>query len=235
MRTKVIFIIIFLLTMAFLPIIISKCSSPQTAVTSNSTADKTSEPATANEPSKSETAVETTTESAVKENSETEKSLLSESDLCGMVAAKYNENYCEETLKALAVILYTDYNVSPDDYDLSDIDICLPESKAENSVKENYNKIKSAVSSVYKKTLCADGKAFYIPFCDFTNGKTSTNSEYPYLTAVASPWDSYVNTEEKDYYGVSLNGINFLCNDGYNYEEALRWYLPNFKIQILFQ
>ena len=52
MRTKVIFIIIFLLTMAFLPIIISKCSSPQTAVTSNSTADKATEPVTANEPSK---------------------------------------------------------------------------------------------------------------------------------------------------------------------------------------
>ena len=150
-----------------------------------------------------------------------------------MVAAKYNENYCEETLKALAIIHYTNYIVSPDSYDLSDIDICLPESKAENSVKENYNKIKSAVSSVYKKTLCADGKAFYIPFCDFTNGKTSTNSEHPYLTAVASPWDSYANADDGEYYGVSLNGINYLCNDGYSYEEALQWYLPNFKIQIL--
>lgn len=153
MRTKVIFIIIFLLTMAFLPIIISKCSSPQTAVTSNSTADKATEPVTANEPSKSETIVETTTESVAKENSESEKSPLTESDLCGMVAAKYNENYCEETLKALTIIIYTNYIVSPDSYDLSDIDICLPESKAENSVKENYNKIKSAVSSVYKNAL----------------------------------------------------------------------------------
>ena len=84
-----------------------------------------------------------------------------------------------------------------------------------------------------KKRLCADGKAFYIPFCDFTNGKTSTNSEYPYLTAVASPWDSYANADDGEYYGVSLNGINYLCNDGYSYEEALQWYLPNFKIQIL--
>ena len=155
MRTKVIFIIIFLLTMAFLPIIISKCSSPQTAVTSNSTADKATEPVTANEPSKSETIVETTTESVAKENSESEKSPLTESDLCGMVAAKYNENYCEETLKALTIILYTNYIVSPDSYDLSDIDICLPESKAENSVKENYNKIKSAVSSVKRSAQTA--------------------------------------------------------------------------------
>lgn len=171
MRTKVIFIIIFLLTMAFLPIIISKCSSPQTAVTSNSTADKATEPVTANEPSKSETIVETTTESVAKENSESEKSPLTESDLCGMVAAKYNENYCEETLKALTIILYTNYNVSPDSYDLSDIDICLPESKAENSVKENYNKIKSAVSSVYKKSSAQTAKRFIYLFAILPTAK----------------------------------------------------------------
>ena len=68
----------------------------QTAVTSNSTADKATEPVTANEPSKNETIVGTTTESVAKENSESEKSPLTESDLCGMVAAKYNENYCEK-------------------------------------------------------------------------------------------------------------------------------------------
>lgn len=171
MRTKVIFIIIFLLTMAFLPIIISKCSSPQTAVTSNSTADKATEPVTANEPSKNETIVETTTESVAKENSESEKSPLTESDLCGMVAAKYNENYCEETLKVLTIILYTNYNVSPDSYDLSDIDICLPESKAENSVKENYNKIKSAVSSVYKKRSAQTAKRFIYLFAILPTAK----------------------------------------------------------------
>lgn len=171
MRTKVIFIIIFLLTMAFLPIIISKCSSPQTAVTSNSTADKATEPVTANEPSKNETIVETTTESVAKENSESEKSPLTESDLCGMVAAKYNENYCEETLKALTIILYTNYIVFPDSYDLSDIDICLPESKAENTVKENYNKIKSAVSSVYKKRSAQTAKRFIYLFAILPTAK----------------------------------------------------------------
>lgn len=160
MRTKVIFIIIFLLTMAFLPIIISKCSSSQTAVASNSTADKATEPVTANEPSKSETIVETTTESVAKENSESEKSPLTESDLCGMVAAKYNENYCEETLKALIIILYTNYIVSPDSYDLSDIDICLPESKAENSVKENYNKSNPPYLPYIKKRSAQTAKRF---------------------------------------------------------------------------
>ena len=157
--------------MAFLPIIISKCSSTQTAVTSNSTADKATEPVTANEPSKNETIVGTTTESVAKENSESEKSPLTESDLCGMVAAKYNENYCEETLKALTIILYTNYNVSPDSYDLSDIDICLPESKVENSVKENYNKIKSAVSSVYKKRSAQTAKRFIYLFAILPTAK----------------------------------------------------------------
>lgn len=160
MRTKVIFIIIFLLTMAFLPIIISKCSSPQTAVTSNSTADKATEPVTANEPSKSETIVETTTESVAKENSESEKSPLTESDLCGMVAAKYNENYCEETLKALTIIIYTNYIVSPDSYDLSDIDICLPESKAKIPLKQITIKSNPPYLPYIKKRSAQTAKRF---------------------------------------------------------------------------
>lgn len=218
MRIKVIFIITFLLTMAFLPIIISKCSAQNTAVASYSTADEV---------------LNRQTKPSVQSKTQSQKSTeLSQAELCGLTAANFEENYSEETLKALSVILYTNYTVSPDDYDLTDSEICLPESKAENSVKENYNKIKSAVSSVYKKTLCKNGKTFYIPFSNCTNGRTSANSEYPYLTPVASPWDCYSNANsESEYYGVSLNGINFLCNDGSSYEEALLWYLPDFTIQ----
>lgn len=224
MRIKVIFIIIFLLTMAFLPVFISKCTSLQTAVASVSTAD------TVTKPSNTENTAtnEPTTSDA---NNNQQKNMLSETELCGLVAADYDENYCKETLKALAVILYTNYNAAPEKYDLSDNEICLTENEAENSVKENYNEIKSAVSSVYKKVLCKDNKALYIPFCKSTDGKTTPNSEYPYLTAIASPWDCYTNYSEGEHYGVSLNGINFLCNEGYSYEKALQWYLPDFTVQ----
>ena len=131
-------------------------------------ADKATEPVTANEPSKSETIVETTTKSVAKENSESEKSPLTESDLCGMVAAKYNENYCEETLKALTIILYTSYIVSPDSYDLSDIDICLPESKArETPSKKITIKSNPPYLPYIKKRSAQSGKAFHIPFLRF--------------------------------------------------------------------
>lgn len=225
MRIKVIFIIIFLLTMAFLPIIVSKCTATKTTAASVSTADYAEKP--------TDNSTENSEKSTIKPQQESSESKaeLTDAELCGMVAANYDESYCEETLKALAVILYTNYCLAPDDYDLKDSRICILESNAENSVKENYNTIKSAVSSVYKKVLCSNGKVLYIPFTSSTNGKTSSSSEYPYLTAVASPWDSYSNANDDEHCGVSLNGINYLCNDGYSYAQALQWYLPDFTIQ----
>lgn len=225
MRIKVIFIIIFLLTMAFLPIIVSKCTATKTTAASVSTADYAEKP--------TDNSTENSEKSTIKPQQESSESKaeLTDAELCGMVAAIYDESYCEETLKALAVILYTNYCLAPDDYDLKDSRICILESNAENSVKENYNTIKSAVSAVYKKALCSNGKVLYIPFTSSTNGKTSSSSEYPYLTAVASPWDSYSNANNDEHCGVSLNGINYLCNDGYSYAQALQWYLPDFTIQ----
>lgn len=225
MRIKVIFIIIFLLTMAFLPIIVSKCTATKTTAASVSTADYAEKP--------TDNSTENSEKSTIKPQQESSESKaeLTDAELCGMVAANYDESYCEETLKALAVILYTNYCLAPDDYDLKDSRICILESNAENSVKENYNTIKSAVSAVYKKVLCSNGKVLYIPFTSSTNGKTSSSSEYPYLTAVASPWDSYSNANDDEHCGVSLNGINYLCNDGYSYAQALQWYLPDFTIQ----
>lgn len=225
MRIKVIFIIIFLLTMAFLPIIVSKCTATKTTAASVSTADYAEKP--------TDNSTENSEKSTIKppQESSESKAELTDAELCGMVAANYDESYCEEALKALAVILYTNYCLAPDDYDLKDSRICILESNAENSVKENYNTIKSAVSAVYKKALCSNGKVLYIPFTSSTNGKTSSSSEYPYLTAVASPWDSYSNANDDEHCGVSLNGINYLCNDGYSYAQALQWYLPDFTIQ----
>lgn len=225
MRIKVIFIIIFLLTMAFLPIIVSKCTATKTTAASVSTADYAEKP--------TDNSTENSEKSTIKPQQESSESKaeLTDAEICGMVAANYDESYCEETLKALAVILYTNYCLAPDDYDLKDSRICILESDAENSVKENYNTIKSAVSAVYKKALCSNGKVLYIPFTSSTNGKTSSSSEYPYLTAVASPWDSYSNANDDEHCGVSLNGINYLCNDGYSYAQALQWYLPDFTIQ----
>lgn len=225
MRIKVIFIIIFLLTMAFLPIIVSKCTATKTTAASVSTADYAEKP--------TDNSTENSEKSTIKPQQESSESKaeLTDAELCGMVAANYDESYCDETLKALAVILYTNYCLAPDDYDLKDSRICILESNAENSVKENYNTIKSAVSAVYKKALCSNGKVLYIPFTSSTNGKTSSSSEYPYLTAVASPWDSYSNANDDEHCGVSLNGINYLCNDGYSYAQALQWYLPDFTIQ----
>ena len=134
MRIKVIFIIIFLLTMAFLPIIVSKCTAA-----SVSTADYAEKP--------TDNSTENSEKSTIKPQQESSESKaeLTDAELCGMVAANYDESYCEETLKALAVILYTNYCLAPDDYDLKDSRICILESNAENVMdikrKLQHNKI----------------------------------------------------------------------------------------------
>ena len=216
MRIKVIFIIAFLLTMALLPIFITRCSVKNPSVTAFSTSDE----------------IAATQPSEIQMQPKENKSELGEAELCGLVASNYDESYSQETLKALAVILYTNYKANSESYDLTDKEVCIKESDADSSLKENYDKIKAAVSSVYKKTLCTNGKAFFIPFCSFTNGKTYETSDYPYLTAVASPWDCYAgNAESSEYYGVSLYGLNFICSQGCTYEEALLWYLPDFEIR----
>lgn len=225
MKIKIIFIITLLLIMAFLPIAISKCTANKTTLTAYSTANEVTKP----EPDASE--ISTIPTQPQTEPVTADKPELGEAELCGLVASNYDESYNDETLKALAVILYTNYITSPDNYDLTDTNICLPENKAENSTKENYVKIKSAVSAVYKKTLCQCGKAFYIPVSVCSNGKTTTSTDYPYLTAVASPWDCYSEySKEENCYGVSLYGLNYLTSNDSDYKDALLWYLPDFDI-----
>ncbi len=73
-----------------------------------------------------------------------------------------------------------------------------------------------------------------IPMVPQNGGFTSTNDEYPYIQAVASPWDtfskSYIRGAQYPC-GVSIYGIDYLCNDGLSWNEALSWYLPNFTIE----
>lgn len=190
--------------MALLPFTVSECSTAKTVF------EKTS--ATADITQKDE--------------------LSTDEILCGLVAAQYKNNYCTETLKAIAIILNTNYILNPDNFDLSDKNVCLLIKDADNSVKEIYNQISDAVSSVKEKTLCIDSKAFYVPYGEISNGQTTTSEKYSYITSVASPWDCFSEKydENAQCIGASLCGIDYLCKNGNSYEDALKWYLPKFEI-----
>ena len=209
MRQKIIFIIVLLLVMATLPLAISKNFTKNISKQTFSEKDKQSE--------------------TFNENSQD----FTKETLASLVAAQYRDEYNEETLKAIAVIIHTNYKTKPDSFNFDDSDIYISESDADSSLKENYHKIKTAVDGVYEKTLCQNDKAFYIPYSYLSNGTTKTDEEFPYIQSVASPWDCYSNEydEDSDCVGISLYGLNYLCKKGYVYASALKWYLPDFEIK----
>ena len=85
MKVKILSITVFLLIMALLPFAAAKCSFLDfNSVQSVSTAD------------------------SIPDDNNTEDDSY-EKVLCGLVAAKYNDNYCDETIKAIAILLNTDY------------------------------------------------------------------------------------------------------------------------------
>lgn len=149
--------------------------------------------------------------------------------LCALTAAKYKDGYSLETTRALALILNTNYKLNPDTF--SDDDFLFREN-ASGTLLEVYPQIENAVNSIKEKTLCKNNKAFYIPFSDSSDGCTYKSDDYSYIQAVASPWDCFGKNYSEDTrcVGVSLSGVDYLCKNGSNAEEALLWYLPEFEV-----
>lgn len=197
MKQKFIFICIFLVIMALLPFTVVKCSFHDNAVSS---AIATSDSVVNNDKTKI---------------------------LYGLVAALYDDSYCTETVRAITIILNTNYDIST--FDLTDEKIYLPENKLSGSKKEFYGEIKKIVNSNMEFYLSKNGEKLYIPYCVTSNGFTVQDN---YLRPVASPWDCFSNDFDENIVcsGVSLNGIDYLCKNGMNAEEALLWYLPDFEI-----
>lgn len=203
MKKKISVIIIIFMLMALLPFAAARCSGKiaggTTAMSPQSTAD----------------------------------SIQKTDDYCSLLsaltAAKYKDSYSLETVKALAIILNTNYKDNPKQFSKDDF---LYRDKASGNLLEVYSKIESAVNSVKEKTLCKNNKAFYIPFAESSNGVTCKSSDYSYIQSVASPWDCFQKNfdESTQCVGVSLSGIDYLCKNGASAEDALLWYLPGFDI-----
>lgn len=208
MKTKIISIALLFAIMALLPFTVSKCAGTENVFK------------------------KTTATADIVQKDEVNEQLSTDEILCGLVAAQYKNNYSTETLKAIAIILNTNYKLNPDSFDLDDKNVCLYKKDANNSVKEIYDQISDAVNSVKEKTLCINSKAFYIPYGEISNGHTQASEEYSYITSVASPWDCFSENydENAQCIGASLCGIDYLCKNGSGYEDALKWYLPQFEI-----
>lgn len=134
-----------------------------------------------------------------------------------------DESYCDETLKALIVLVR------------NNLDVCPSENSTEEYEKnaEFSQRLKKLLKDTYTK-LSYNGKKVYIPFTELSSGSISTSDEYPYINPTASPWDclSPKFVYGKEYtQGISLFGIDYLCKEGSSYEEALAYYLEGFEIK----
>lgn len=153
--------------------------------------------------------------------------------LVGLTAALCNENFSDEAIKAVAILINTDCKVNPDYFDLEDKEVYLSKDEIDNSLKEYYSRVEKIVNSIDKKTLTANNENFFIPYSQSSCGYTLDSTDCKYITSVASPWDCFLKNydESSQCIGVSIDGIDYLCKNGANAEQALKWYLPEFEIK----
>lgn len=159
-----------------------------------------------------------------------------QSKILGITAAKFRKEYSEETLKAIVIILNTNYMENKNNFNLNDSKDYLSQKefnkKYGNDAEKYYSMIENATESAKGKYITYKSKAVYIPFFYLSEGYTERSLKYPYIRNSASPWDclSKGYKENNNTTGVSLNGLNTLCKKGLSCKKALKWYLQDIKI-----
>lgn len=145
--------------------------------------------------------------------------------LTEIVAYNFKEDYCDEGLKAITIILNSNYKAGDKLKRLNKKDFIKKYKNGANY----YSKIEKTIKENNGKYITYKGKPARIPYCYISNGKCLI--DYPYIRKTSSPWDLL----SKDYTfdaksNVSLNSINTLCKNGLSYKESLSRYLKNIKI-----
>lgn len=193
---------------AFLCLLIVMGMLP-TAVVSLSKSGKAAAEASATVDSAEETAAST------KKNDASKNIISSAADICA-------EDFCDEALKAAVIIANTNYKAAGE---VSDTDY--------NSDSELFKRLENIYNSKKELYITYDDQIRYIPRSYCSNGVTKNSEKYDYIRSVASPWDceSEEYSEENICEGVSMYGVNYLCENGYSAEEALKWYLPESNVK----
>lgn len=133
------------------------------------------------------------------------------------------EGFCDEGLKCALVIAKNNLNSAQ----------CKDSTEYKEYPEEYYRRLERLYDEA-DLTLQYNEKIVYIPTSSLSKGFTEEDSQYPYIKSVASPWDCLDNdfVYDKEYSkGISMKGLNYLCENGMNFKEALSWYLPEFSIK----
>lgn len=145
--------------------------------------------------------------------------------LADMLAYEYNENYCKEGLKAVGIILNSNYKSGKKVKTLSKKEFL----KKYKNGESYYSLLEKLSEEINDRCITYKGKAVKFPYYYITDG--SCKSEKPYLKSTANPWDllnAKYSFDAKS--GVSLNSINLICKKGLSSEECLNRFFKNTKI-----
>ena len=189
MRNKLVFVSLFFLLMASLPLRLLSpgAASPlKLSTVDNTKSDKPSE----------------------------EEAILSVARLC-------DDSFSDEAVTAVAILQKTNAAAG----------MAMEPAKDGDVSPERLQRVKKLYRSC-RYILTYQGKPVPVPLTTCTSGNTTASPQYPYLEAVASPWDAFCETYDGNT-GVSLNGIRCLCDMGMSAEEALQWYTPKLDMSPL--
>ena len=220
MRIKVLGFIIFLVMFAILPFITLK---------DNGIRDNNTQKNTSTSPASTNTSnTQKSSESATAKS----KEITTEDILSGITAANCKANFGERTIEAVAMLMCSNYTYDKNKFDIDDTSQCVFENDADENLLKIYPKIRSAVNKYKNTKITYNEKNVFIPWFYVSDGVTQTDESYEYLSAVASPWDCFSddNSSKESYTGVSVYGLNYLCNNSYSAKNALKWYLPELEI-----
>ncbi|MDR0914888.1 MAG: hypothetical protein LBM65_07015 [Oscillospiraceae bacterium] len=197
--------------------------------------------------SSADQAASATADNAKPQKSENKKTTddiaAAKKDAANVLAAKLTPNMNDNALLALAVVINANIDAGVK-YDKNNTDEFLSEAKQQELFSKKYENYKKRIDTIVKKSqnykLVYSKKTVEVPILTKVNGATAASTNLPYLQAVASPWDNFAeettaqaeNTSENQS-GISAAGIEHLTANGADFAQALLWYLPGFKIEVL--
>ncbi len=138
-----------------------------------------------------------------------------------------DQNTHSETKKALVALCRNNYLY------MKENGITPNELKIDNYSDDLLKELKKILLNI-NLSVKHDGVRVYIPINSVSSGYTATDDEYPYLSSMATPWDVLhkdFNKNSPTSVGLSVAGLNYLSEMGYDYIYTLRWYLNKVNIE----
>lgn len=149
--------------------------------------------------------------------------------LTALVCASYRDEYCDEAVRGLVIILNSNYKTKKNKF--SDSDFMGKEVFIKKYGEDKYSFIEKTSNELSDKTIKYKKKTVYTPLFYLSDGYVMKSKKYPHLKDCACPWDKLSDGFEEcgNINGISMNTLNELCKKGASYKEAIKWFI-NCKI-----